>query len=102
MPACAELLGKDAGRSGDHGDLMAKPAQLERKLAHMTLRSAENVAAGKHVSNLHARPCLFLVRAGNSDEGRKVSLLGRPYQAESRSKGCATPPARAAVGALAA
>ncbi len=82
-PCLAELVGENAGCSGDHRDLMAKLAQLERKLAHVALGSAKNVATGEHMNDLHARPRRSFSRV-SSDAGRKVSLDGRPYQAASR------------------
>jgi hypothetical protein len=54
----AELVGKNAGRAGDHGNLVAQPAQLKGKLAHVSLRPAKNVPTGEHMNNFHARPCL--------------------------------------------
>ena len=67
-PCAAELVGENAGRSGDHSDVMAKIAQLERKLAHMALCSAKNVAAGEHMNDLHARPRRSFSRV-SSDAG---------------------------------
>jgi hypothetical protein len=83
-PRLAELVGENAGRSGDHGNVMAKAAQLQRKLAHMALRSAENIAPREHMNNLHARTSAWVFSRCSSDEGRKVSLLGPPYQVERR------------------
>ena len=98
-PGMVELLGENAGCSGDHGHLVAQPAQFKRELAHVTLRAAENVSTGKHMNNLHARPCLSFA---NSWDGRKVSLLGLPYHAESRFQTLRHSASSAAVGALAA
>ena len=80
-----ELGGEDARRPGNYGHFMAKPAQFERKLAYVGLGSAEDVPPGQDVGKFHTRSC-FLEAVRNSDDGRKVSLEGRPYQVESRSQ----------------
>jgi hypothetical protein len=67
----------------------------------MTLGSAENVAPGKDVNNFHARS-RFLVAPGNSDDGKKLSLDGRPYQVERRSQRLRHRANSAVVGASAA
>ena len=100
-PRLPQLIGENAGRSGDHGDFMAKTAQLERKLAHMALRAANHVAAGEHVNNPHARPRLSFALS-SSDDGTKVSLDGRPYQAESIFQRLRHSATSALVGACAA
>ena len=100
-PRLAELVGENAGRTGDHGNVMAKTAQFERKLAHMALCPAKNIATGEHMDNLHARPRRSFLPA-SSDAGRKVSLDGLPYQAASRFHRLRHSASSAAEGARAA
>jgi hypothetical protein len=95
----AELVGENAGCSGDHGNLMAQPAQLQGELAYVSLRAAENVPTGEHVDNFHAPPRLSFA---NSWDGRKVSLLGRPHHAERRFQTMRHSASSASVGAFAA
>ena len=100
--AClAELVGEYAGSSRDHGNVMAKAAQLKRELAHMTLGSAQNITPGEHMNDFHARP-LRSFSAASSDPGRKVSLDGRPYQVASKFHSVRHSASSAAEGACAA